>query len=117
MFKQTFVAFTALLGLNSAALAQAEAPATADTSGATCPRPAVADTADLQPVAGSNLMTVPVAINDKPKLFLLDISRTADQVSEAAASDLQLRRTNLLVTGMDTIPGKLGQNSFHVAMV
>lgn len=118
MFKQTFIAFTALLGLNSAALAQTDAspPAQADASQATCPRPAVADTADLQPVAGSNLMTVPVAINDKPKLFLLDIGRAPDQVSEGAAADLHLMRTNLLVTGMDGIEAKNGQAQFHVAM-
>jgi len=41
--------------------------------GQTCQLPSIADTAKLVPVAGSNLMAVPVAINGKAKQFLLDL--------------------------------------------
>lgn len=111
MHKPIFAASIALLGLNGAALAQTDAPAAA----ATCPRPAVADTAELAPVAGSNLMTVPVAINDTPKLFLLDIGRTPDQVSEAAAGDLHLPQTNL-TTGSDGLADLNTSSQFRAAM-
>src|SRR5690348_18457092 len=56
----------------------------------TCALPQVADTAVLNPVAGSDLMTVPVAINGKPKKFLLDIGSGPMEVSQAAVTELSL---------------------------
>ena len=70
MSKPVFTAFIALLLSGGGAVA-AE----------TCTLPQVADTAALTPVAGSNLMTVPVAINGKPKQFLLDIGTGPTEVS------------------------------------
>ena len=113
MHKSLFAAFAALAGLSSAAQAQSDAPAA--PAGATGPRPAVADTAELAPVAGSNLMTVPVAINDTPKLFLLDVGRTPDQVSEAAAGDLHLPQTNL-TTGSDGLADLNTSTQFRAVM-
>jgi hypothetical protein len=91
MFKRTFVTFIALLGLDGAAMAQADAP---QPAAGKCATPAVADTAELDAVAGSNLMTVPVAINGTARRFLLEVNRTPDQVSEATMGDLHLPRTD-----------------------
>ena len=79
MSKPLFTAFIALLTSGTATMA-AE----------TCSLPQVADTAALTPVTGSNLMTVPVAINGKPKLFLLNIGSGPMEVSQAAVADLGL---------------------------
>src|SRR5262244_1306226 len=78
MFKQTFAAFILTLGPSAAFAAE------------NCALPQVADTADLKPVAGSDLMTVPVEINGKPKLFLLNLGTGPTSVSQAAAADLGL---------------------------
>src|ERR1700685_2588190 len=69
MHKSVFSAFIALLGSNVAAVAQDATP----PAQASCDRPALADTAELVPVAGDNLVTVPVAINGTPRQLLLDI--------------------------------------------
>ena len=114
MFKQTFVAFTALLGLNGAAAAQTDAPPAAPQ--AKCATPALADTADLQPVAGSNLMTVPVAINGTPRQFLLAIGRDPDAVSEATMADLHLPQTNL-VTGSSGFADMNTATQFRAVMI
>ena len=55
-----------------------------------CQLPSLADTAKLVPVAGTNLMAVPVAINGKPKQFVLDLGGGTTQITEAAAADLAL---------------------------
>ena len=52
--------------------------------------PAVADSVELKQLPGSDLMTVPVEINDKSKQFLLDIGTNPTEVSEAAAAELAL---------------------------
>ncbi|MBS0282193.1 MAG: hypothetical protein JSR25_13580, partial [Proteobacteria bacterium] len=65
----SFAALAALLCSASPALAQS------------CQLPSLADTAKLVPVAGSNLMAVPVAINGKPKQFLLDLSGGTTEVT------------------------------------
>jgi hypothetical protein len=78
MLKQTLVAFTALLGLNQAATAQ------------TCTLPSLVDTAKLEQVPGTNLMTVPVAINGTPKQFLLDIGTGPTQIGQTAVTQLGL---------------------------
>ena len=110
MFKQTFAVFVALLGLNGASAAQTP-PTPApndDTSRAlaarTCELPKIADTAPLQPVADSDLMTVPVVINGQTKQFLLDIGlKRATQVSPELMAQLGLpedvRQTELLQYG------------------
>jgi len=58
--------------------------------GQSCQLPSLADTAKLVPVAGSNLMTVPVAINGKAKQFALDLGGGTTQITQAAAADLGL---------------------------
>ena len=55
-----------------------------------CGLPSVAATVALKPVADSNLLTVPVAINGKPKEFLLAVSGNPTQISQAAIIDLGL---------------------------
>ena len=78
MGKQIFAAFVMLLGFTAAAAAQ------------TCTLPSVADTAQLKPLPGSDLMTVPVEVNGKPKQFLLDIGTNPTEISEVAAGELAL---------------------------
>jgi hypothetical protein len=78
MCKEIFGAFVALLVLNGAAAAQ------------TCTLPAVADTVDLKQLPGSDLVTVPVVINGKPRQFLLDIGINPTEVSQATVTELGL---------------------------
>ena len=86
MCKAMFAALVALLELDGAAAAQ------------NCPLPSVADTATLNPIAGSDLMTVPVEINGKPKNFLLDVSTNRTEVSQATVADLGLPENAKAVT-------------------
>lgn len=72
MFKQTLAVLLASTGLSSAALAQAPAP----PAPSTCTLPEIVDQAPLEQVSGSDLMTVPVAINGTAKQFLLDLGMT-----------------------------------------
>lgn len=58
--------------------------------GQSCQLPALADTAKLVPVAGSDLMTVPVTVNGKPKQFLLDLGGGTTEVTPATAAELGL---------------------------
>src|SRR6185437_11492128 len=81
MLKQTFAALIVLSGGSGVAAAQ--------TAGG-CAAPSFADRAELKPVAGSNLMTVPVSINGTAKQFLLDIGNNPDEISEAAVAELNL---------------------------
>jgi hypothetical protein len=74
------------LGFSAAGLAQtggvqtAAPPAQASDAVAkalaarTCPLPEIVDQVPLQPVSGSDLMTVPVTVNDTTKQFLLDVA-------------------------------------------
>lgn len=78
MCKKIFAAFVLLLGFHGAAAAQ------------TCPLPAIADTVELKQIPGSELMTVPVAINGKPKQFLLALGANPDEISQATVSELAL---------------------------
>src|ERR1700677_1306447 len=91
MCKQTSSAIAILLGLTAAAAAQT--PTVQAASAPTCAAPRIADQVDLKPVSGSDLMTVPVEINAAPRQFLLDVSRTADQVSQAPTDELHLPQT------------------------
>ncbi|HEV7924377.1 MAG TPA: pepsin/retropepsin-like aspartic protease family protein [Verrucomicrobiae bacterium] len=78
MLKHILAASVALLALTAAAAAE------------TCSLPTLADSADLMPVAGSDLMTVPVKVNDQPKQFLLDIGTNPNEISQAAVTQLGL---------------------------
>ena len=89
MPKRMLAAFAVLLG-SSGAVAAAD----------DCALPSVADTAQLQPVAGSDLVTVPVQINGKPKQFLLDIGTSPMEVSEAAVADLGLPEATRMTSSM-----------------
>ena len=71
-------AFIALLGTSGAAAA------------ATCALPDVADKVDLKQVRGTNLMTVPVAINGTFQQFLLDLGTRPTKISQAAVAGLGL---------------------------
>lgn len=87
MFKQSLAALVALLGLDGAATAQTAA---AQASAAACGTPSLADKVDLKQVPGSNLMTVPVAIDGTSKQFLLDVGANPDEISQATATELHL---------------------------
>ncbi len=78
MQKSILAAFIVLLGTTSAATA------------ATCALPDLADRVDLKQMRGSNLVTVPVAINGKSKQFLLDFGTRPTKISRAAITDLGL---------------------------
>ena len=109
MLKQAFAAFIALSGLNGAAAAQtavSQAPAAE-----TCTLPKIADTASLEQVPGTGLMTVPVAINGTTKQFLLDLAiRKPTEVSAATMAALGLpqdpKRTELIRYGANSVTGR-----------
>ena len=71
-------AWVAFLGLSGAA------------SAATCSLPLLAASADLKPVPGNDLMTVPVEVNGTPEQFLLDVGTDPTEVSQAAVAQLGL---------------------------
>ena len=95
----TFIVVMAMTG-SAAAQTPAAPPSSAE---ATCALPDVAVTAELDPVQGSNLVTVPVEINGKPKNFLLSVGTNASTVSPATVSELKLiegvKRTETFQTG------------------
>lgn len=104
MVKQALAASAALLALNSPVAAQ---PAR------TCALPSLVDSAPLQQLPGSNLMTVPVQINGQPKQFLLDIGTSPTGISQAAVTQLGLpeadRRTETITGQALAMPqGDLG---------
>src|SRR5476649_2497060 len=84
MSKQIVAAFAIFLGASTTTTAQAAA------AQASCALPAIAASAELQEIPASNLMTVPVEINGKPKQFLLDIGTSATEISRAAVKELDL---------------------------
>jgi hypothetical protein len=91
MFAKALPAIITLLGLNSVAAAQttdAPAPKAAATA---CILPKIADAAPLEQLSGTDLVTVPVAINGKTKQFLLDIGiNKPTEVSSATIAELGL---------------------------
>ncbi|HEX4118736.1 MAG TPA: hypothetical protein VHX99_08035 [Rhizomicrobium sp.] len=98
MFKQTAAAFIASLGFSAAAAAQTPQPPD------TCTLPKIADTAALEQVPGTGLVTVPVTINGATKQFLLDLGMNKPtEVSQTAMADLRLpadpKRTELIRYG------------------
>ena len=78
MGNKPLVALIALLGLNSAAVAQ------------TCALPSLVDAVGLKPLPGTVLMLVPEAINGTPKQFLLEVGTDPTQVSQASVAQLGL---------------------------
>ena len=90
MLKQAFVTLIALSGLNEAATAQTATPPAAAAQADTCALPSVADSVDLQDVLGTDLRTVPVAINGTSRQFLLDIGTNLTEVSQATVTQLAL---------------------------
>lgn len=99
MLKQTLAALIALPGLTGTAAAQAT------ETQAACTLPKIADTAPLEQLAGTDLVTVPVTINGTTKQFLLDLAiRKPTEVSPKTMADLGLpqdsKRTELLQYGM-----------------
>lgn len=86
MLKQMLATVILLSGADQAAAQTAPAQ--------TCPMPSIADKADLKPVPGSDLMTVPVEINGKPKQFLLDIGTGPTEVSDVTVKELALPGSN-----------------------
>lgn len=91
MVRQTLAAFVALLGSSLVAAAQNAPAETQPGQAPACPPPKIAGEAmTLQPVAGSDLVTVPVQINGTPRQLLLDIDTNPDQVSAPTVADLHL---------------------------
>ena len=88
MYKKGLSAFIAVMAMQGTAMAQTNAAEATPPS--TCTLPEVAVTAELDPVQGSNLVTVPVEINGKPKNFLLSVGTSASTVSPATVSELKL---------------------------
>ena len=82
----------ALAASNGASAAQTtSAPSQTPAQASICAVPKVAgEIVDLKEVPGSDLMTVPVGINGKPKQFLLDIGTNPDEVSQATTDELHL---------------------------
>jgi hypothetical protein len=72
----------------------------------TCPLPAIANTAPLDPVAGSSLVTVPMAINGDKKEFLLDIGfKKPPEVSPELRAELGLPQVYMPGQGISAPPG------------
>jgi len=89
MLNRLFCASVLVLGSGGAALAQGAA-----APGASCALPSIAASASLNEIPESNLMTVAVEINGKPKAFLLDISTDPMEISDAAVTELALPAVN-----------------------
>jgi hypothetical protein len=89
MLRKTLAALATLSSLNTAALAQIPSAQPAPAQ-ARCALPLVADKVELNAVPGSDLLTVPVALNGTPKQFLLDIGTKPDEVSVPVVKELGL---------------------------
>jgi hypothetical protein len=115
MFKQAFGVFIAVSGLSTAAMAQT--PASPD-AGASCALPNIAASVELDPVAGSKLVTVPVEINGKPKQFLLVAGTGLTMISQATVRDLKLvddnKRTEVFQTDVTSIDDTTEMRDFTV---
>ena len=71
-----------------------------------CPLPAIANTAPLEQVAGSSLVTVPMTINGTKKQFLLDIGiKRAPEVSPELRVELGLPQVFIPGEGISAPPG------------
>ena len=100
MHRLAFTASVAFLGLNFATGWAASAEPMAER---TCGLPKVAASIALKPLAGSDLMLVPVSINGVAKQFLLDVGENSTEISQQAVTDLGLpanpKATELLQCG------------------
>ena len=105
MYVRTIGALITFMALNGAAAAQTAAPQPTGqpSDQPACALPAIADAIDLKQIPGSDLVTVPVEINGKPKQFLLAISSKASEVSQATVTELKLvegfKRTETFQSG------------------
>jgi len=93
MFGKGFRTTLSLLLLGGAAAAQtvdAPLPAQDADASAVCGLPDVAVSAELNQISNSNLVTVPVELNGKPKNFLLSVGSAPSTVSQATVSELKL---------------------------
>ncbi len=104
MRKSMLAAFVALLGTTAAA------------SAATCALPDVADKVELKQVRGTNLVTVPVAINGKPRQFLLDLSTRPTRIAQATVAELGLPQAAGATESIET-PRVNGDLSFSSGSV
>ena len=66
----------------------------------TCALPDIAEVVALEPVPGSDLMTVPVGINGTPKKFLFDLGLQPSQISQAAVTELHLAQATKLTEAL-----------------
>jgi len=102
MNKKRLSSFIAAMAITGSAAAQTPA-APPPSAEAACALPDVAVTTELDPIQGSNLVTVPVEINGKPKNFLLSVGTNASTVSPATVSELKLiegiKRTETFQSG------------------
>jgi hypothetical protein len=108
MYRITSTGLLALLLFSGGAHAQLAAPPLSQTGDDVnkCALPAVAVSVDLNQLPNSDLVTVPVEINGKPKTFLLSVGTAASAVSQAAVRDLRLiegiKRTETFQNGSAT---------------
>jgi beta-lactamase regulating signal transducer with metallopeptidase domain len=93
-------------------LAAAQATAQPEGPRLTCDLTSVANSAELKEIPGSDLVTVPVEINGKPKQFLLDLSTNPTEVSQATVAELGLPQDTRL--GSTIISGGNGFSSGNV---
>ena len=82
MTKEIVAAFAVFLGSNIVMAAQA-APVQER-----CALPAIAASTELKEIPASDLVTVPVEINGKPKQFLLDIGTDPTEISQATVKEI-----------------------------
>ena len=78
------------------------APRVAAARASTCVLPKIADTVELKQLPGSDLVTVPVEINGKPRQFLLDVSTNPTEVSQATVAELGLPESAKLSSTIQT---------------
>jgi hypothetical protein len=104
MHKPILAAFVALLGSHTTAMA------------ASCNLPDVADKVELKQVRGTNLVTVPVAINGVPKKFLLDIGTRPSRISQVTVAELGLPQATRATETIDS-PRLGGDLNFGSASV
>lgn len=88
MFKQTSVAFFALLSLSSAAAAQTAQAAAPQATG--CARPGLVNSLPMEAVPGSDLLTVATTIDGSPEKLLIGIGDLSTQLWNAPAARLDL---------------------------
>ena len=89
MQKSILAVFIALIGSTGTAAA------------ANCSLPDVADKVELKQVRGTNLVTVPVAINGTPRQFLLDLGTRPTKISQATVAALGLPEAARVTENID----------------